>query len=142
MQVIQRLLNGSVPGLLQLSWGVVDVRDVAELHLRAMTSPEAKGERFIAVAGDIMTMQDIARVLKRRLGDAASRVPTRVLPNALVRLVARFNAELRPFVPELGKIKNASNEKARRVLGWAPRPSEDVIVATAESLMRFGLLTK
>jgi dihydroflavonol-4-reductase len=140
IQIVQRLMDGAVPGCPRLSFGIVDVRDVADLHLRAMTDPAAKGERFLAIAGDFMTMQQIALVLKARMGDAAHRVPTRVLPDWLLRIAAMFDSSLGQIVPELGKFKNATNEKAKRVLGWTPRSNEDSIVATAESLVRLGLL--
>src|SRR3954453_2743246 len=84
--LIQRLMDGAMPGCPRLSFGVVDVRDVADLHLRAMTPPAAKGERFLAVAGDFLSVRDIARVLKRRLGTAARRVPTWQFPNWMVRI--------------------------------------------------------
>jgi nucleoside-diphosphate-sugar epimerase len=137
---VQRLLDGAMPGCPRLYFGIVDVRDVADLHLRAMTHPAAKGERFLAVAGDFLSLRDVALVLKRRLGAAARRVPTRQLPNWLVRLAALRDPAVRQIVPELGKVKNATNEKARRLLGWAPRSAEEAIVATAESLLRLGLL--
>jgi nucleoside-diphosphate-sugar epimerase len=140
IMMVQRLMDGAVPGCPQLTFGVVDVRDVADLHIRAMTDPAAKGERFLAVAGDFLSMRDIASVLKRRLGVAAKRVPTRKLPNWLVRIAALTDPTVRQFLPELGKSKNATNAKARRVLGWAPRSNEDAIVATAESLLQLGLL--
>jgi len=138
--IVQRLMDGAIPGCPKLYFGVVDVRDVADLHIRAMTDPAAKGERFLAVAGDFMTMGEIARVLKDRMGAAASRVPTRELPNWMVRLAALRDPALRLITPELGKKKNATNEKARRMLGWTPRTNADAIVATAESLQRLGLL--
>jgi nucleoside-diphosphate-sugar epimerase len=138
--LVQRLMDGALPGCPRLYFGVVDVRDVADLHLRAMTSPAARGERFLAVAGDFMSIQDIARALKSRLGASASRVPTRQLPNWMVRLVSVFDPAAKQIVPELGKFKNATNEKARRMLGWAPRSNEDSVVATAESLLQMGLL--
>lgn len=75
-----------------------------------------------------------------RMGDAARRVPTKVLPDWVVRLISLVDSSVAQIVPELGKFKKATNEKARRVLGWAPRPNEDAIVATAESLARLGLL--
>lgn len=139
IDLITRLMNGG-PGCPQLYFGVVDVRDVADLHLRAMTSPAAKGERFIAVSGEVMSMLDVAKVLKARLGDAASKVPTRELPNWLVRFAARFDAKLRPLLPLLGNTRHATSAKAQRVLGWQPRPREEAIVATAESLVKFGLV--
>ena len=138
--IVQRLMDGDVPGLPQISFGVVDVRDVADLHIRAMTNPAAKGERFLAVAGDFVSMADIARILRSRMGAAAKKVPTRQLPNFVVRLAALFDPGVKQIVPELGKKKNATNEKARRVLGWTPRSSEEAIVATAESLVRLKLL--
>jgi nucleoside-diphosphate-sugar epimerase len=138
--LIQRLMSGTVPGSPKLTFGVVDVRDVADLHLRAMVHPAAKGERFLGVAGDFIWIRDIAKVLKDRLGEAAGKVPTRQLPNWLVRLAALRDPAVKQILPELGKQKNGSNEKARRVLGWAPRSNEEAIVATAESLLRFGLL--
>lgn len=129
-----------MPGCPKLHFGVVDVRDVADLHLRAMTSPAAKGERFLAVAGDFVSIREIARILKARMGEAARRVPTRQLPNWLVRLASLRDPAVRQIVPELGKQKNATHEKAKRVLGWDPRSNEDCIVATAESLLQLGLL--
>ena len=138
--IVQRLMDGAVPGCPRLYLGLVDVRDVADLHIRAMTQPAAKGERFLAVAGDFMSMRDIAKVLKARLGAAAKRVPTLQLPDWVVRLAALRDPAVKQIVPELGKMKNASNEKAKRMLGWAPRSNEESIMATAESLMRLGLL--
>ena len=140
IQIVKRLMDGTVPGCPRISFGVVDVRDVADLHLRAMMHPGAKGERFLCVAGDFMSMQQIALVLKARMGEAAKRVPTRVLPDWVLRMVSLFDTSVALIVPELGKSKNATNAKARRVLGWAPRSNEDSIVATAESLVRLGLL--
>ena len=138
--LIQRLMNGSVPGLPKLRFGVVDVRDVADLHIRAMTDPAAKGERFIAVGDGFKTIREIALVLKERMGNAAARVPTRQLPDWLVRLVALWDPSVRTISTELGKRKNAGHDKAARLLGWTPRPDAEAIVATAESLARLGLL--
>jgi nucleoside-diphosphate-sugar epimerase len=138
--LVQRLLQGAIPGCPRLYMGIVDVRDVADLHVRAMTDPAAEGERFLAVAGDFMSVRDIGAVLKERLGPAARHVPARELPNWLLRMVGLVHPQVRQILPELGKVKNASGEKARRLLGWAPRPREDAIAATGESLLRLGLL--
>ncbi|MFA6157621.1 SDR family oxidoreductase [Mesorhizobium sp.] len=139
-EFIRRLMDGAMPGLPRLSFGVVDVRDVADLHLRAMTNPVARGERFLAVAGDFMTVRQMAETLKTRLGGSAARVSTRMLPDWLVRLGGLFSAEAAQIVPELGKVKNATSAKAVRMLGWAPRSREDALAATGESLVRLGLL--
>ena len=136
--LVQRLMEGAVPGCPRLYFGIVDVRDVADLHVLAMTHPAAKGERFLAVAGDFMSVREIAAVLKARLGPAARRAPTRQVPDWLVRAVALVHPQARQILPELGKVKNGSGEKARRLLGWAPRSREDAIAATAESLLRLG----
>jgi nucleoside-diphosphate-sugar epimerase len=138
--LIKRLLDGAVPGVPKLYFGIVDVRDVADLHLRAMTHPAAKDERFLAVSGDFMSIQEIAAVLKQRAGAMAARVPTRQLPNWMVRIASLTDAGVRQIIPELGKVKNATSEKAQRLLGWAPRGREEALLATAESLARLGLL--
>ncbi|HEY8601439.1 MAG TPA: aldehyde reductase [Thermomicrobiales bacterium] len=140
IQIVQRMLDGGMASLPHLSTNVVDVRDVADLHLRAMADPAASGERFLAVAGPPMTLQEIATLLRARLPDEAGRVPTRTLPDWVVRFVSRFNPALKPILPELGKVKHATNEKARRVLGWTPRANDETIIATAESLARLGLV--
>jgi len=139
IDIVKRLMSGG-PGVPRLYFGVVDVRDVADLHLRAMTDPAAKRERFIAVSGDAMSMMEIATALKARLGDAAKKVPTRQLPSWLVRFGALFNSRMRPLVPLLDHVRNATSAKAERLLGWKPRSREDAVVATAESLLRFGIV--
>jgi nucleoside-diphosphate-sugar epimerase len=138
--LLKRMLEGGLPGNPRLSFGVVDVRDVADLHLRAMSHPAARGERFLAVAGPSLWLADIARVLKGRCGESASRVASRELPNWLIRFGAVFNPAAREIVAELGKQKDASNAKARTLLGWTPRNSEDAILAAAASLKDLGLL--
>ena len=138
--LLQRLLAGAMPGCPRLYFGVVDVRDVADLHLRAMTNPAAKGERFLGIAGDCMSILEMARVLKSRMGAVAKRVPTWQLPDWLVRIAAVRDPAVRQILPELGKIKNASNAKAKYMLGWVPRSNEEAILAAGESLARLGLL--
>ncbi len=138
--IVQRLMDGAMPGLPRMKFGVVDVRDVADLHLRAMTDPRARGERFLAVAGDFMSIREIALTLKARMGAAGRRVPTRELPDWLLRIAALFDPSIRQILPELGKSKNATSAKAKSLLGWAPRSREDALVATAESLLRLGML--
>ena len=138
--LVQRLMDGAMPGCPRLYFGAVDVRDVASMHITCMTHPGAKGERFLAVAGDFLSIQEIARILKRRMGPAAKRVPTLQIPDFMVRMAAKRHEAVAQILPELGKRKNGSNAKARRVLGWQPRTNEECIVATAESMIRLGLL--
>ena len=139
--LVQRLLNGDLFGCPQISLGIVDVRDVASLHLLAMTHEKAAGERFIAISPPSMSIQEMAMVLKERLPKVARKAPTRVLPNLLLRIVGLFDKEVAFIIGELVK-KDASNEKAKRILGWNPRSPEDALVASAESLVKFGLLKK
>ena len=138
--LIQRLMDGAMPGCPRLYFGVVDVRDVADLHLRCMTNPGAKGERFLAVTGDFMSILEIAKVLRARLGEAAKRVPKSQIPDFVVRLAAMRDEAVKQILPELGKYKNGTNAKAVRVLGWQPRSREEACVATAQSLIDLGLL--
>ncbi len=139
IRLVKFLLDGQ-PACLKINSGFVDVRDVADLHMRAMTHPAAAGERFLAIAGESMWMVELAEVLRSRLGEAASKVPTRVMPNWMARLAAKQNSTMRSAVPLLGINLNATAEKARRMLGWSPRSREDAIVATAESLIQLGLV--
>ncbi|MFN4353696.1 SDR family oxidoreductase [Parvibaculum sp.] len=136
IMIVKGLMDGAMPGCPKLGFGLVDVRDVADLHLRAMTDPAAKGERFLAISGDIIWMRDVALVLKSRIGEAAAKVPTRQLPNWLVFIAALRMPEVKVLLPELGKEKHATGEKAMRLLGWTPRPWEQSAVETAESLMK------
>ncbi|HEX5893190.1 MAG TPA: NAD-dependent epimerase/dehydratase family protein [Solirubrobacterales bacterium] len=138
LETVRRMLAG-IPGVPKLGFNLVDVRDVVELELAAMTSPAAGGERFIAVT-KFLWMGEIGRILKARLGPAASKVPTRTIPNLMVRGMALFDPGIRSVVSGLGKRVDLSSEKARSTLGWSPRPIEDTIAETAESLIRHGVV--
>lgn len=140
IMLIKRLMDGDMPGCPRLFFGLVDVRDVASMHLICMTHPGAKGERFLALAGEFLSIAQIGRILKRNLGAAAKRVPTMELPDFLIRMAAARDPAVQQILPELGKRKNGTNAKARRVLGWTPRTNEESILATAESLAALGLL--
>jgi dihydroflavonol-4-reductase len=119
--------------------GWVDVRDVADLHLRAMTEPAAAGERFLAISGRSLRVVAVARILRTRLGDRAAKVPTREIPVVAARLLGIVNPALRAIRPQLGKDFPTTSAKAERLLGWRPRPIEDSIAETAESLLAHGL---
>jgi nucleoside-diphosphate-sugar epimerase len=119
--------------------GIVDVRDVADLHIRAMTNPAANGQRFIALSGGTMSLPQIALFLKNKMPDAAKNASTKTLPDWVVRLAALFSPKAKAIAPMLGINRNASNEKARKILGWQPRTNEEAILATAESLLKYNL---
>lgn len=133
LQAIQRLLAG-MPAAPRLGFTFVDVRDVADLHVRALTNPAAAGERFIAT-DRFLWLSEVAAVLHERLGDAAKKVPTRVAPDLLIRAMALFDGSVRSIVGDLGKRSCFSSEKARRTLGWTTRPVEDSIEDCARSLI-------
>lgn len=122
-----------------MGFAFVDVRDVADLHVRALTAPNMAGERFIA-AGPFLKMIEVARILKEHLGDDARNVPTRAVPDLLVRFAALFNPLLRDFVTHLGTVRNFDASHARSVLGWTIRPVEESIVDTAKSLINLGIV--
>jgi len=138
--LIKNLLTGKMTGCPKINSGFVDVRDVADLHIRAMTDPRAGGERFIATAGESIWLADVAKILKKNLGDAAARVHTKQLPNTLLRIAALKDPMVRSMIPLLGIHMNVTNAKAKRLLGWSPRSTEEAILAAAESLIRLNLL--
>jgi dihydroflavonol-4-reductase len=138
LQTIERLLNG-MPAMPRLGFSFVDVRDVVDLEIRAMTAAEGGGQRFIAVT-KFLWMAEVAEVLRERLGPAGSKVPTRVAPDLLVRAMALFDGAIRSFRGSLGKRTDYDASKARERLGWSPRPIEDSIADTAESLIEHGVV--
>jgi nucleoside-diphosphate-sugar epimerase len=135
VRVIQGLLAGRPAAIPRLGFFIVDVRDLAELHVRAMTSPEAAGQRFLAT-GDFLWMKDIAATLRSRLGERAARVPTRALPDFVVRALALFVPQMRMLTRDLGRINRVTSERARRLLDFSPRPAATTVVECAESLLR------
>jgi len=138
LRSIERLLSG-IPAMPRLGMNFVDVRDVADLEIRAMTAPEAGGDRFIAVT-EFLWLTEVAEILRRRLGDAASKVPTRTAPNLLVRTMGLFNGTIRSFRSSLGKRTDYDTSKSRERLGWSPRQIEYTIAETAESLIEHGVV--
>jgi dihydroflavonol-4-reductase len=139
LEAIRKLLDRSVPALPNMGFSIVDVRDVARLHVLAMTAPGVNGERFIASAG-FYWIKDIARMLKREMGEEARDVPSISIPDFVVRLFAIFDPTLRGRLFELGKQRLVSSDKARQMLGWSTRPVRDTIVDAARSLKSQGLV--
>jgi dihydroflavonol-4-reductase len=123
-----------MPAIPRLGFTFVDVRDVADLHIRAMTQQQAGGERFIAT-DEWLWLPEVAAVVRERLGSEAPKVPKRTAPNLLIRAVALFDGSIRSVVGDLGKRSWVSSDKARSALGWTTRPVEDSIEETARSLI-------
>lgn len=137
--VVRNLLRGKYPAMPKFSVPIVDVRDVADAHLRAMTVADAAGERFL-IGGAALSLADISAVLRRHFPAYAGKLPKIILPNWLAAIAARFDPGLRLVVRELGRDSRISNDKARRILGWTPRTEEEAIRASAESLIAAGLV--
>lgn len=138
-QSVSRLLAGDMPAIPRIGFNFVDVRDVADLHLRAMTKANAAGQRFLGTT-TFAWLADIARILRERLGSEARKVPKRVAPDVLVRFLALFDPSIRSIVGDLGERTQYSNAKAREELGWQPRPFEESVVECARSLLAKGLV--
>jgi dihydroflavonol-4-reductase len=134
LQAVERMLTGKMPGLPRLGFSFIDVRDVAALEVGAMTAPEAGGQRLIA-ASTFLWFSDVATILREQLGPDARKVPRRGVPDFVVRVLARFDPELRSIVGELGHRTTYSVENARRRVGWTPRPMQETIVDCALSLL-------
>jgi len=140
LEAVKRVLEGAYPALPDLGFNLVDVRDVADLHIRALTAPDISGERFMAVAPHgFLRLVEIAAILRERLPDHAGKVPTRRMPNWAMRIVSLFDPVIRQMIGELGKTRRAEPTHAIEVLGWRPRPAADSVVDTANSLIAMGV---
>ncbi|MEQ1725716.1 MAG: aldehyde reductase [Sphingopyxis sp.] len=139
LEAIKKLLEGSLPGIPNFGFGVVDVRDVADLHVRCLTAPDIAGERFIA-SGPFLWMKDVAAILRDGLGEQARKVPTRRLPDFLVKLSALFDPVIKQVVGELGNVREMDASHAKAVLGWETRPATESILDTARDMIRLGLV--
>ena len=139
LEAIKKLMDGSMPGLPRLGFGIVDVRDVAAMHLQLLTEAGVDGERFIA-SGPFMWMEDVAAILRSGLGADGRKVPTRRLPTWLMRILANFDPVIRQVKGELGNVRENDASHARERLGWVPRPAEESILDTARDLIRLGVV--
>lgn len=137
--IVARILRGEMPGFPHLWIPIVDVRDVANAHVLALSTPEAAGQRFLLASGPAMSLKQIGEIIRTHLGGAARRVSTRSIPSLMLRAAAMINRELRPTVADLDYARRVSSEKARQTLGWRARPAEEAIVAAAESMVANGL---
>ncbi|KAL4899867.1 hypothetical protein BDW74DRAFT_188892 [Aspergillus multicolor] len=136
---ITELTSGNAPGIPRVQYGVVDVRDCAELHVLAMTHERAAGERFICIGEGMMWMGEMAALLKGKLGEKGKKVPSLTLPDFLVRAVALIMPVARLILPDLGRERDVKGDKARTVLGWKWKyGNEEAVMSAAESLIKFG----
>ena len=139
LEAIKKLLEGSMPGLPNFGFGIVDVRDVADMHVRCLTMPDMAGERFIC-SGPFLMMADVAAILRDGLGPQGRKVPKRKLPDWLMRVVGRFDPVVRQVLGELGNVRDTDISHARTKLGWSPRPPEESVLDTARDMIRLGIV--
>jgi dihydroflavonol-4-reductase len=138
-EVVRKLLKRDLPGCPDIGWAIVDVRDVADAHIAALKAPGAAGQRFV-VAIEHASMSDIAAILAARYNGRGYRVPTRRVPDWMLKLVSMWDKTARLAVQELGKRQDLSNKRAREVLGFQPRTLEQIVVSTAESMIARGVV--
>jgi len=135
-------MNGDHRALPHLHIPIVDVRDVADAHVRAMTATVAAGERYLLSNGPAMDLAEIAAIVRAHAGPRAPHVPSRSIPDLVVRAGALLSPRLREIAPEVGYAKRTSNRKAVGELGWQPRAAEEAIAAAADSLIERGLIRR
>jgi len=140
-EIVLKLLTGDFPGIPALGYPLIDVRDVADLHIRAMESESSKNERFLC-ANEFMWMGEVAEILRETHPEYAKKLPKTKLPNWAVRLASLFDPVTRSVVFELGIIRNVDSSKAKNLLGWQPRSNREAIVATADTLIALGLVSQ
>ncbi|MEN3751797.1 hypothetical protein ABC733_01105 [Mangrovibacter sp. SLW1] len=133
--LIKKMLDGKMKGCPRIYFGVVDVRDVAQLHLIAMTHSQAVNQRFLATSGCCLSLHDVAMILKNKLGTAAINVPVNEIPDEQIIQAAATDVEARQTVSNLGVIRNARSDKAITLLNWQPGTAEDAILASARSIL-------
>ncbi|WP_164114584.1 aldehyde reductase [Sphingorhabdus sp. Alg239-R122] len=139
LEAVKKLLEGAFPGTPDLGFAVVDVRDVADLHVKALTASDMDGERFLA-AGKFFKMREIADLLIENLGKDARKVPKRNLPDWVMKFVGKFDPVAASVVSELGKVRIVDSGHARGKLGWTMRPEEDSVLDTARDLIARGIV--
>ena len=137
--VILDMMNGKYPIVPNWDMGIVDVRDVAELHLLALESSQASGNRFIA-SSETMAIPYISKTLREKIPEYEKRFPKRTAPDLLIKLIGLFSPLMKTVANQLGKTKELDNSKAKNILGWQPRSGEESVIASAESLIEFDLV--
>lgn len=138
---IRQWMQGEIEGVPNVNSGYVDVRDVADLHILAMTSPKASGERFLATTGKSLSMLDVANILREAFPEYAANIPTKVIPDSVIQDIAAKDPMYRMVALLVGKYAETSNEKATKLLGWKPISAKESIIATAQTMIDLGIVT-
>jgi len=135
--IVIKTMDGSTPAIPKIGFDMVDVRSVADLHIRAMEMDAAKGERFVASAG-YLSFKDVADILRKQYPD--KKIPKSTLPNFAVRLISNFDKTLKPILLDLGIERRVDNSKAKEILDWEPLSPEEAVRACAKSVVEQGLV--
>ncbi len=139
--LLEHLIDGSMKAIPNIPLNIVDVRDVADLHIRAMTNPHANGERFIASADGHISLPQIASFIKNKKPEISKKVSTKAIPNWIIYLSALFNKQAKEGAHLLSISRNISNEKAKKILGWTPiANNEEAILASVNSMIQFEII--
>ena len=139
VELVAKLMRGQAPMAPRIGMSMVDVRDVAALHIRAMTDKAARGKRFVA-AGDFLWFLEVSELLRERFRGHAGKLPTKEAPDAMIKAAALMNAEMRQLVPSLGKRREFDSSRAKRLLDWQARPAREAVLDGAQSLIDLGLV--
>lgn len=138
-EAVMKLMNRDFPACPDFTYAMVDARDVAAAHLAAMTSPASAGQRYLC-ALDSCSLRDVAAILAAQYGPLGYRIPTGNLPNLMVRLVAKFDKVAALAMNDLSNPQNIDNAKVRALLGRPLRSLDEMTLATAASLVRYGMV--
>lgn len=139
--LIEHLLNGSMKAIPNIPLNIVDVRDVADLHIRAMINPKANGQRFIASADGQISVPEIAALIKNKKPDIAKNISIKTVPNWVIYLAALFNKQAKEAALLLRMSRNVSNTKAKKTLDWKPiSTNEEIILASLDSMVKYELI--
>lgn len=137
ISVIERIMKGKDPMLPDLNFGIVDVRDVAMMHVSAISNEATKGERILAVAGTI-SFVGIAKYLKSLYPNCKAK--SLKAPTAIVRILALFDGQIKAVLPMLGKPMITSGEKAQSIFNMEFIPVEVTLRESADFLVRNGFI--
>lgn len=135
LEIVEQLITGKVPMAPPMQLPLIDVRDVAKMHVAAIDLEAAKGERFAGAASTFQFV-DLGRTLKA--WDATVKAPTREMPKWLVKIMGRFVPDLKPILANLGRNLAVSGDKAQKTFGFTFIPAEEALIASAESVRKYA----
>lgn len=139
--LLKSLLSGSMSAVPNIVLNTIDIRDVADLHIRAMLTPEAAGHRFIASADGEISLPEIAQLLKNKLPAISGKVSLRKLPDFAVRIGSLFNSNAKRGALFIKVNRRVSTANAKNILGWTPiGTKEDAVLASAKSMQEFNMI--